>query len=158
MKLYVASSWRNPFQLSVVASLRTAGHEVYDFRNPCPGDTGFAWSDIEPDWLKWDAARFRTALDHSIAKKGFAKDWNAMQWADAGVMVLPTGRSAHLEAGYFVGAGKLLFILLLGTNEPELMYKMADGICLTVDELIMTIARHQFKPSSPAERLPQVLP
>lgn len=33
-KIYVASSWRNPYQPEVVAALRKAGHQVYDFRNP----------------------------------------------------------------------------------------------------------------------------
>ena len=152
MKLYVASSWRNPYQQSVVASLRTAGHEVYDFRNPSAGDNGFRWSDIEPDWLHWDAAAFSRALSHPIADKGFSNDWNAMQWATAGVLLLPTGRSAHLEAGYFVGAGKPLFVLLLGENEPELMYKMATGICITIDELILALRTVDNSPaiSSPA--------
>lgn len=33
-KIYVASSWRNPYQPEVVAALRKTGYEVYDFRNP----------------------------------------------------------------------------------------------------------------------------
>ena len=33
-KIYVASSWRNEYYPEVVAKLREAGHEVYDFRNP----------------------------------------------------------------------------------------------------------------------------
>ena len=46
-----------------------------------------------------------------------------MKWADACVLVLPCGRSAHLEAGWFVGAGKPLHILQLDREEPELMYR-----------------------------------
>lgn len=140
MKIYLASSWRNPHQPEVLAALRGAGHEVYDFRNPAPGDKGFAWSDIEPDWLEWDAARFATALQHPIAQRGFANDWNAMVAADACVLLLPCGRSAHIEAGYFVGAGKLLVILLLGKNQPELMYKMADAVCVNIEETIAALA------------------
>ena len=30
MKLYVASSWRNPWQPTVVADLRDLGHEVHE--------------------------------------------------------------------------------------------------------------------------------
>ena len=47
MKLYVASSWRNPVHPSVVEVLLEAGHEVYDFRNP-PGGTGFSWREVDP--------------------------------------------------------------------------------------------------------------
>ena len=39
MKIYVASSWRNLLQPGIVLALRRCGHEVYDFRNPAPGDT-----------------------------------------------------------------------------------------------------------------------
>lgn len=46
--IYVASSWRNPYQPVVVGELRFMGHEVYDFRNPEPGSHGFHWSEIDP--------------------------------------------------------------------------------------------------------------
>ena len=129
-KISVASSWRNRFQQSVVGLLREHGHEVYDFKNPAPGNNGFRWSEIDGNWENWDDAHYLLALKHPIADKGFALDWGAMQWADVGVLVLPCGRSAHLEAGYFVGAGKPLYIVLGDENPvvPELMYKMATRV------------------------------
>ncbi len=135
MKLYVASSWRNTRQPEVVTRLRAEGHKVYDFRNPEPGNSGFHWSEIDPDWKQWTPEQFREALINPIALKGFSLDFGAMQWADAGIMVMPCGRSAHIEAGYFVGAGKPLFILL-SDGEPELMYKMATAVAVDIDELI----------------------
>lgn len=62
------------------------------------------------------------------------------------------GRSAHLEAGYFVGAGKPLFILILEKCEPELMYKMATAICLTFGELAGRLARYPDETPAPAGR------
>lgn len=47
--VYLASSWRNPLQPAVSAVLTAAGIDHYDFRNP-EGGTGFAWSEIDPDW------------------------------------------------------------------------------------------------------------
>lgn len=127
-RIYVASSWRNEYQPMFVQGLRREGHEVYDFRSPRPGDDGFHWSEIDPDWQGWTSREYMASLSHPIAERGFANDWEAMQWADTGILLLPCGRSAHLEAGYFVGAGKELFILLRDENEPELMYKLATGI------------------------------
>lgn len=40
-KIYVASSWRNPYFPEVVKRLRAEGHDVYDFRNPPHGGNGF---------------------------------------------------------------------------------------------------------------------
>lgn len=138
-RIYLASSWRNEHQPRVVRALRDAGHDVYDFRNPRPGDNGFAWSEIDPGWQAWGPVRFREALKHPIAEAGFDSDWSAMQWAHTGVLLLPCGRSAHLEAGYFVGARKPLHILILGLPEPELMYAMADGIHAEIDDLIAAL-------------------
>ena len=40
-RIYVASSWMNPYYEQVVKRLREEGHEVYDFRNPPHGGNGF---------------------------------------------------------------------------------------------------------------------
>lgn len=134
-RIYLASSWRNEAQPSAVQLLRDAGHEVYDFRNPKPGDTGFAWSEIDPDWLQWTPSQFRDALQHPIADRGFAHDLGGMEWADTCVLLLPCGRSAHLEAGWFTGRGiPVVFYVPLG-SEPELMYKLGGPIVVDTDEL-----------------------
>jgi len=143
MKIYVASSWRNERQPEVVAQLREAGHDVYDFKNPREGDKGFHWSEIDPDWLNWTPERFRQALNHPIAKSGFASDWNAMCEAEACVMVMPCGRSAHIEAGYFVGAFKPLYILL-SDGEPELMYNMATLVCLDLGDALRDMEARRY--------------
>jgi nucleoside 2-deoxyribosyltransferase len=135
VKIYVASSWRNERQPEVVAALRAAGHDVYDFRNPRPGDRGFQWSEIDPEWQRWTPEQFRSALTDDVALRGFESDWDAMQEADCCVLVMPCGRSAHLEAGYFAGAGKRL-VILLSDGEPELMYSMASFIALSIDEAV----------------------
>lgn len=135
-RIYLASSWRNPEQPAIVEKLRALGHEVYDFRNPAPGNTGFAWSAIDPDWLGWTPRPFRKLLDDPVAVAGFGLDFDAMEWADTFVLALPCGRSAHLEAGWAIGAGKPTAILLHEDKfEPELMYRMAALIACDLGEV-----------------------
>ncbi len=134
-RIYVASSWRNEYQPHVVQTLRQAGFDVYDFRNPREGDNGFSWREIDADWQDWTPAQHRKALSHPVARAGFDSDLDAMKWADACVMVMPCGRSAHLEAGYFVGARKPLVILQVDQAEPDLMYAMADHFLVSFHEL-----------------------
>lgn len=137
MKIYVASSWRNNIQSSVVSLLRQYGFEVYDFKNPAPGEHGFSWKEIQPDCENWTTDEYIKILDHPIAERGFNLDWQAMQDVSACVLVLPCGRSAHIEAGYFVGANKPLFIYIpTEKTEPELMYKMANGVFSNSGELL----------------------
>lgn len=139
MRVYVATSWRNERQSGVVEAVRNAGHEVYDFRNPKPGDHGFHWSEIDPDWQTWSPAEYRAALNHPRAVDGFASDMDALTAADAVVLVGPCGRSAHIEAAYAAGVGKLVMVLL-ADGEPELMYKIFDHLCLSIEEVCNLLA------------------
>lgn len=140
-RIYVASSWRNLYQPEVVRDLRDAGHEVYDFRNPIDGNNGFHWSEIDPEWQQWSIGAYRGALRHPVASDGFRLDFNAMRWATAGVLVLPCGRSAHLEAGWLLGAGKPVAIYIPEPVEPELMYLLAghESVCLVMSEVLRVL-------------------
>jgi nucleoside 2-deoxyribosyltransferase len=139
MKIYVASSWRNQIQQEVVVLLREQGFEVYDFKNPSPGNHGFHWSEIDPNWKKWTPAEFKQGLKHDIALAGFYSDMNALDECDVCVLVLPSGRSAHLEAGWAIGANKPTIIYIPEAVEPELMYLMAPFICTEIQELLSTL-------------------
>lgn len=120
--------------------LREAGIDCYDFRNPAEGDNGFHWSEIDPEWQSWTAYEYFDSLKHPLAVDGYAKDFAAMQKADTFVLVLPCGRSAHLELGWAVGTGKRTAIFLDGRPEPELMYKMADLVCYSPHTLLDWLA------------------
>ena len=136
MRIYVASSWRNCYQPEVVQVLRDLGHEVYDFRHPAPGDDGFAWAEIDPAWQSWTPEQYQAALQHPLAQVGFAQDKLALQMADVTVLVLPCGRSSHLELGYAKGLGQPTAVLMLEPCEAELMYLLCDRVCLSMDELV----------------------
>ena len=141
-RIYVASSWRNEVQPIVVEQLRDDGHEVYDFKNPSEDNHGFHWSDV--GMPSYDRAtnsevpvgEYLAGIDHPVAIDGFRSDFNAMLWADTCVLVLPCGRSAHLELGWFVGEGRRTAILLNGPNViPELMYRMVDYLAPSLTDL-----------------------
>lgn len=138
MRIYVASSWRNERQPTAVDILRANNHEVYDFKHPAEGDDGFHWSDVMANYKKGsenslaDMDEYLSALESDIARKGFRRDFDAMNWADVCVLILPCGRSAHLEIGWMKGAGKPCCIVLDPDDEnkvtPELIYKMVDAV------------------------------
>lgn len=129
--VYVASSWRCEMQQGVVQTLRAAGIACYDFKNPEDGP-GFRWTDVglprDERQGGCDPETYLKGLDHPVAIAGYDRDYAAMERADAFVLVLPCNRSAHLELGWAVGAGKRTAILLEDPCEPELMYRMVDHI------------------------------
>lgn len=144
--VYVASSWRCEMQVAVVHVLAAAGIAHYDFRNPVEPNTcrqvpGFSWKDVMPSFdinnQLVDKQEYLAGLDHALAVQGYESDMRAMLRADCFVLVLPCGRSAHLELGWAVGQGKKTAILLDGPQvTPELMYKMVDYIATDVHDLL----------------------
>lgn len=151
MRIYVASSWRNERQPAVVEALRGAGYDVYDFRNPAPGDHGFSWGQCcgdERDVIGMvpraltNPQRFRDeVLTHPVAVAAFDKDMCALVSADVTVLVLPCGRSAHLELGYATGVGQHTVVLLDDPmSEPELMYLMNTTLCTSTEEVLEVLA------------------
>lgn len=139
MNIYVAASWRTPLQPAVVAALRGAGHEVYDFRQD-----GFAWEEIDPDWKNWTPEQSRAALSAPPAIRGFTRDKGALDRCALNVLVLPCGRSAHLELGYTIGQGKPGIVFWpqdVHPYDPDLMYGLCDYFVTTFEELLIVVAR-----------------
>lgn len=127
-RIYLASSWRNPHQERCLEVLLRAGFAVYDFKHPNDSDSGFSWRTIDPEWKSWakNPRAFFAGLRNRIAMEGFRLDMTALDVADACVLVLPAGNSAHLEAGFAIGKGKPTVIVCHEGFEPELMYLAVD--------------------------------
>lgn len=138
MNIYVASSWRNTTQPIVVQALRDLDHVVYDFRD----DDGFHWSEIDPTYkgvgegVGTSPAQYVEMLAHPLAKRGYARDIEALDECDLCVLVLPCGKSAHLELGRASGRGSGTAILCEDPMQPELMYGMADHVAVDLDDLL----------------------
>lgn len=90
------------------------------------------------DWE--EVGEYLRMVEHPRAVEGFDSDFGAMQKADTFVLVLPCGKSAHLELGWAVGAGKRTAILLEDPVEPELMYRMVDHLAPSLFSLLGWIA------------------
>lgn len=138
--IYLASSWRNQDQPEVLFALREWGYTVYDFKHPDPddeSDQGFHWSEIDTQYKKWTARDLRDKLAHPIAQSGFKKDYNALADCLCCVLLLPSGRSAHLEAGFAIGSDIPTVVMAAANEEiePELMYLLSKGIVCSLPEL-----------------------
>ena len=137
LKIYLASSWRNNEAVKIIFDcLRKLGFEVDCFCDQEGGRFGFniseAFQTQGHNIYEIDAI---TAFQHpAIASKfiaAFAEDKKWLDWCNCLILLMPCGRSAHLEAGYVKGRGGLFYIYWL--NEPikgefENMYQFADGL------------------------------
>ena len=144
MQIYIASSWKNKFIDMVYQSLiYHRRNNVYDFRYPSVGEKGFHWSDVDPNCDKWTPYDYKQNLNHPLAERQFKNDIEAMKACDACVLILPCGRSAHSEAGWFAGQGKPVYVFIPTEKdfEPELMYKLFRRVCTTLKELSLQITK-----------------
>lgn len=142
MKIYIASSWKNPLYHSTMGFLKLADFEILDWQDTEKGG-GFSWSQASDIPLnKMTGLDYRDiVLKSERAKRGFEFDFSCMKNADVCVLLLPCGRSAHLEAGWFVGSGKPLIIYIPTFDGPDLMYKLATDIVLSLEELLTALQR-----------------
>lgn len=153
-RIYVASSWKNMRQPWLVEELRNRGHEVYDFRHPAGRDDENVWNEVSK--VRGLAERYRdnslTADDFlrmigdERARQRFHEHMSAMREADTCVLLLPSGRSAHVEAGYMAAMGKRVIVLDVGQRvRPELMYGMFHSYTADYVRLCELIENDQEK-------------
>lgn len=137
MKLYLIGSLRNDNIPVVARQLREAfpNAEVFD-------DWHAAGPEADDHWKSYEEARGRTyieALQGHAAKNVFAFDKRHLDSATHVVLVLPAGRSGHLELGYCVGSGKKAFVLIDDPDRWDVMYQFADHVVTSVPDLITTL-------------------
>ncbi len=131
--LYLIGSLRNPEIPIVAARLRAEGWDVFD-------DWFAAGPEADDWWQKYENARGRTcaeALKGHSAQHVFQYDKSHLDRCDVVLLVLPAGKSGHLELGYALGTGKPAYILLNGEPERyDVMYAFADGVFTSVEQFI----------------------
>ena len=71
MTLCIASSWKNLYYPAVVEEFCQAGFQVLDWMNPRPGEKGFSWSAVDPDWREWGTEERQQGLQRPNALRVF---------------------------------------------------------------------------------------
>ncbi len=91
-------------------------------------------------WAAYEKGRghtFQQALDQPAAHHIFQFDKTFLDLCSAAILLLPAGKSGHLELGYIIGQGKPGFILMPGEPKRyDLMYRFATGVHKGVGALI----------------------
>lgn len=110
-KVYLVGSLRNRHIVAVTNALEQAGCNVFS-------DWFAAGPEADDHWQTYEKARgrnYRQALSSPAAQNVWAFDVRHILAADVVVLVMPAGKSGHLELGFAAGRGKPTFILM---DEP----------------------------------------
>lgn len=133
VKVYVIGSLSNAEVPVFADTLRSAGFEVFD-------DWYASGPEADTEWRHYESARGRTysqALAGHAATNTFEFDFQHLNDADVVVLLLPAGRSGHLELGWAIGRGKPGYIVLSEKEDRwDVMYKLATDVFHTWDEFL----------------------
>ena len=132
-EIYLIGSLRNELIPSIGVELRQAGYSVFD-------DWFAPGPEADEYWRKYAGIRgdsYKEALAGYAATHIFEFDLHHLNRCNIGVMIMPSGKSGHLELGYLAGQGKPTYILFDGEPERwDIMVKFANDIAFSMDELI----------------------
>ncbi len=141
-KIYIIGSLRNP-RVPEIAQLFSQRAVELGARGEVFDDWYAAGPEADDKWRDYEKARghgFIEALRGYSAQHVYNFDKKHLDESDVAVMVLPAGRSDHLELGYMLGRGKPGYILLGGEPERyDVMYNFATAVVPDVDALIKKV-------------------
>lgn len=130
--LYLIGSLRNPEVPKIAEQLRFYGHEVFDQWYGAGPNADDCWQ----EYCRHKGMNFKEALADHGAQHVYNFDRHYLSHSDTVVLVLPAGKSGHLELGWALGQGKKGYILLNGEPERyDVMYNFATGVFCSLDDL-----------------------
>lgn len=117
----------------VAMALRAIGLDVFD-------DWYAAGKHADRIWQRYEKARGRSyieALYGSHADAAFGMDHAHLCRATTGVLVLPAGRSAYMEAGWLAGRDVPVHVLMEGEPKRwDLMLRFAGPVHTSLESLV----------------------
>ncbi len=120
--IYLIGSLRNPDVPKLGNLLRAQGHEVFD-------DWFGAGPEADDHWQKHETQRgtsYYDALHGYAAENVFNFDEFHLRRCDTVVLVMPAGKSGHLELGFAIGCGKRGFVAFDRVPDRwDIMYRFA---------------------------------
>ena len=132
--IYLIGSLKNPEIPKIAQKLREAtNQEVFDsWYSPGPEADDFL-----RDHIRFRGLSYPEAMNEYAVKHIFQFDKTHIDRAETVVMIMPAGKSGHLELGYAIGSGKRGYILF--DKEPErfdVMHRFANEVFLDINKLI----------------------
>ncbi|MDO8269475.1 MAG: hypothetical protein Q7T54_02285 [Candidatus Levybacteria bacterium] len=138
---FIASRWRNKFEvLRLTKLLREKGKSVYCF---IEGDgSNYELKDLEEKYSPEEFMKYFERIPdwphNNAIKEIFDVDMNALKDSETVILLLPAGKSAHIEAGVSYGMGKKT-ILIGEQKEAEPLYMIFDEMYLTAEEFVKSL-------------------
>lgn len=148
--IYLIGSLRNPEVPKIANQLRAAGLEVFD-------DWYAAGPEADDKWRDYERGRGRSyfeALHGLAAKNVFEFDKRNLSRASSVILVLPAGKSGHLELGWSLGRGVRGYILLDNPERWDVMYQFADMVTDSLEDIIAECQKYTTNITETPQQMP----
>ena len=136
---FIASRWRNKdIVLELTRKLREKGKNVYCFIESEASQkyVEVLHKDTEKQMEILEA--IENWREDKRIRELFEGDMNALRESEAVVLLLPAGKSSHIEAGVAYGLKKKL-ILIGEQKEAETLYLIFNEVYRTIDDFITSL-------------------
>ena len=134
--IYLLGALKNRDIVLIGERLRKEGFDVFeDWTCPGPEADSFLL-----EYYRIRGFSYKEALNSYGARHVFEFDKKHIDRCNIGVMVMPCGKSGHLELGYMLGQGKPGYILF--DKEPErmdVMHNFSTDVFFDIEDLIKTL-------------------
>ena len=131
--IYLIGSLRNPEVPIIGDALRDAGFEVFDEWH----SAGEIADDCFRDYCNGRGLTYREALQTYAAKHIFEFDKTYLTRPGIVVLVMPGGKSAHLELGWALGHAKAGYVLFDKVPDRyDQMYQFANDMFFSKEEMV----------------------
>jgi hypothetical protein len=132
-KLYLIGSLRNPEVPLLANRIQDLGFDVFS-------DWYAAGERADDCWQDYETVRGRSyaeALRGYAARHVFDFDHHHLDTSDAAVLLLPAGKSGHLELGYIRGQGKPGYVLFDAVPDRwDVLYQLATDVFFEQEALL----------------------
>ncbi len=133
---FISSRWRNRDQiLHLLQELRKKGKSVYCFLENTHTVADIS-KDPEQEMKKFEA--MENWQENSNVRKIFETDMEGLRDAKTFILLLPAGKSCHIEAGIAYGMGKSC-VLIGEQQETESLYFIFEKQYKTIEEFMRNI-------------------
>jgi len=136
--IYLIGALGNPNIPHIANEIRGLGFEVFD-NWWTPGPLADTYLGL---YAKIKGLTYKETLKDYAAVHVFEFDKKHLDRCDIALLVMPAGKSGHLELGYFIGTGKPGYVLF--DKEPErvdIMYQFSTDIFLSKEELFAELRK-----------------
>ena len=144
--IYLIGALKNWKVIEIAKELRKLGFEVFDsWISPGPNADEY--------WRKYSKKKgltHKNALKDWSAQHIFEFDKTHLDRCDIAILIMPCGKSGHLELGYAIGSGKKGYILF--DKEPmkwDIMhlfcYTTSGEVCYSFEELKECLLKNERK-------------